>query len=186
MRTPQDALRSLKRYVALTFPDFEVRMSSEKGTFARPSATVLMVPSMQLVSESWVTSRLQATFNVTVYPLQGPSPEASQAAALAVVDALWNAFSGPGVALGHPYRVPLYDYDGVPVSGPGAFADESARHYADYLKVEGPPEVTPVQNPDDELLWSVAANIRMSWLRPSLRPTDAPLVADVPSSGDIH
>lgn len=171
MRSPVDALRSVKRYVALAVgPDWEVRLSSEKGVFARPYARVAQIPSFQFVPLRLPVVRILSSYQIVLYPTPGLSADESQLSALSAMDLLWNAFSGPGVGMGRTERVPLYNYDGVALT---AGADESHRAAHDFMLVESPPSVTPYVDPANELLWSVAANIRMSWLRSAAVPSTA-------------
>jgi hypothetical protein len=185
------------RYTALALgDDWEVRASTEKGAFQRPGARVALVPSVQLMTTRWNLSKFVASFAIIAYPLKFPEADASQLEALRVTDLLWMAYAGPGVGnpvirpamdshRGRPYRVPLYDYDGVPLDGDDAFADESRRDPRDFLHIEGQPEVTTVNDPGDELLYSVAANIRMSWLRSAAVTSTAPIVERVDTGAEI-
>lgn len=174
MRTTTDGLRSVKRYVSLALgPDWEVRLSNEKGAFRRPFARVLLLPGITFPAQSFVVVKVIATMQIVAFPKRGVSPDASQLAAMDVVEQLWVAFGGPGVAEGHIYRVPLYDYAGVPISGPDSGVDETHRQPHDYMRVEAPPSVDPNVDPDDDSLWSVTANIRMSWVRSAAVPSTA-------------
>lgn len=166
MRTPLDALRSTKRYVAIALGDtWEVRLAVEKGTFNRPYAQIFQIPSIQPFTESWHVTRIQTVHQVMAYPAPGATAEESLANVLDAVELLAEAYTGPGVGMGYTARIPLYDYAGVPVTGPQSGVLETARKYNDFMKLEQPPNFTPYQDPQDELLWSVMGNITMSWLR---------------------
>lgn len=193
-RTPVDALRSLARYTALALgEEWEVRLSSEKGVFNRPYARVSQVPSFVFVPVRLPVVKVMSSYQIVCFPVPGREADESQLEVLRVVDLLWNAFSGSGVqGLGAPamrapvdphrpytHRVPLYDYTGVPVSGPTAMVTESNRDPRDFMRVEGLPDVSPFADPADELLFSVAANIRMSWLRSAAVPSNAPATVSV-------
>jgi hypothetical protein len=199
MRTVTDALRSVARYTSVALgPDYEVRMAQEKGTFNRPYARVVQVPNIQLVTQRWDRAKLIASYNIVAYPVPGVNADASLLAAMDVAEKLWLAFAGPGVGnptmrrqvdsnmQGRPSRVPLYDYAGVPLDGPAAFVDETRRDPRDFMRVEGAPEVSPFADPDDERLFSVAANIRMSWMRFAAVPSSQPTVSDVPVGADTN
>jgi hypothetical protein len=185
MRTPLDSLRSVNRYIALALgPQWEVRLSSEKGTFNRPYARVIQVPSIELVIESWIASRMQAVYQIVCFPEVGQNADESQANMLEAVDLLWQAFGGQGVEGGRIARVPLYDYYGIPLTGPEAFAVADDRKTYDFLKVEGAPSFVPTQDPDDELLWSVGCNITMSWLRSAVVPSTGNTAESVTATSD--
>lgn len=199
MRTPVDALRSVARYTALALgPDYQVRMSTEKGVFARPAARVVQLPSLQMLTARWNVAQLTASYNIVAWPMPGTSADASNLAALDAADKLWTAFAGPGVGSptirrpadstrGHPYRIPLYDYDGIPLDGATAFAPESARDPRDFLHMEAPPEVQVLNDPDEETFFAVAANIRMSWVRWAAVPSAQPVLQRVDTGvGDIN
>jgi hypothetical protein len=187
-----DAIRSLKRYVAIALgDDVEVRMSGEKGVFHRPFAKVTQVPSVQMTVESWHTAKIIAAYQVTVFPVRKDSADESQQEVQRLAERLWVAFGGPGVGTptlsrvadptrGFPMRIPLYDYEAIAVRGPAAFATEADRDPRDFMKLEAPPALQLTQNDDDELLWSIAANIRMSWLRSAAVPSTASTTVSVP------
>lgn len=148
--------------------DWEVRLATEQGTFHRPFARVIQVPSIELVPESWSRTLVLSSYQIVAFPVEATSADVGMIQALNVVEAFWNAFTGPGIDVAHPARIPLYDYSTIPLDGPLAYASPINRFYNDYLKLEGAPDITPYQDPQDELLWSVAANIRVSWLRSSV------------------
>lgn len=185
MRTPLDALRSTKRYVALALgPDWEVRLAVEKGTFNRPQAQIIQIPSVQTFTESWHVTRIQTVHQVMAYPAAGQTAEDSLANALDAVELLAEAYTGPGVGAGYTARVPLYDYAGIPLLGPESAALESDRKYNDFMKLEQPPNFTPYQDPQDEMLWSVMGNITMSWLRNAAVRSGGPTAVSVTAEYD--
>jgi hypothetical protein len=180
MRTALDAIRSQKRYVSEALGvGWEVRLAAEKGTFNRPYAVVIQVPSIQYFVESWWTSRVQTVHQVMCYPAPGPSVADSLAGALEITESLWQAYAGPGIGLGHIARIPLFDYAGVPLTGPSSGVVDTARNYNDFMKLEQSPNVTPYQDPNNELLYSVMANITMSWLRNAAVPSTGITVESV-------
>lgn len=195
MRTPTDALRSVARYVAVAVgDDWEVRPSQERGVFNRPYARIAQVPSLQMVTQRWDVSKLLTTFNILLYPALGADADASHLEAMRVADVMWTAFAGPGVGSpvvrtpvdshrGRPYRVPLYDYDGIALGEP---ADETRRDPRDFLHVEAAPEIQTFIDPQEERAYTLAANIRMSWLRSAAVPSGAPTVQTVTSGAQPH
>lgn len=187
MRTATDALRSVKRYTALALGDaWEVRLSSEKGVFNRPFATVIQVPTLEYIVESPIRVKVQTVYQIGALPMPAATADLSQFTALDVAEQLFTAFGGPGVGMGFPYRIPLYDYASTPTTGPDAFADEDDRDPRDYLKMEAPASLQVTQNPDDETLWSITANIRMSWLRSAAVPSTAAITANVTAEANEH
>jgi hypothetical protein len=177
MRSSLDALRSLNRYVALTLGDeWEVRLSTEKGTFNRPYARVIQIPSVQYIVESFHNVKMQSVYQVMMFPKIGQNADESQMLALQAADQFWVAFASDFqlVGRGRNSRIPLYDYSGIPMTGSDSGALESDRLYNDFMKLEQPPNITPYQDPADETLWSVMANITMSWTRSALLPSTAP------------
>lgn len=179
MRTAADAIRSLNRYVALALgPQWEVRMATEKGTFNRPYARTIQVPSIEVVTEAFMRVRIQSAYQIVAFPEQGATAEDGLMNALAAVEALTTALA-PGVDMGRTARIPLYDYAGIPLTGPDAAATETNRDPRDFMKLEGQADIVPYQDPDDDTLWSVAANIRMSWLRSAAVPSAAPMTVSV-------
>jgi len=62
-----------------------------------------------------------------------------------------------------PYRVPLYDYDGVPLDRPS-----DVRNEHDYLRLTDV-QLNRVPDPADEQRIIVVCDFRVSWLRPTAR-----------------
>lgn len=174
-----DALRSIKRYSALMLdaqaplfddPDpraraWEVRLTGEKGVFHRPFARVNATTPANYVAYGSRVSRVIQTFGIVCFPVEMHTADEAMLEAERVRDLLWSGLGGPGVAKGRMFRVPLYNYDGVPVTGATAFVDESHRGAHDFMNVQDSPSVGITEDPDDELLFSIAVSVRMSWLR---------------------
>jgi hypothetical protein len=157
VRTPTDALRSLKRYVALGFPGWEVRMPLEEGTFGRPSLYVKPVGPPALTGPAHAFDTAQR-YTVYGYPRPGATAPESLMAAEECRWALVRLFR-VGIPPGAPLRVPLFDYAGIPLNGA---ADEATRFDRDFMRADDP-SADLVQLPDDERLFTVTAEIRMSW-----------------------
>lgn len=161
MRRSVDALRSLKRYVALGLgDDWEVRLAVEQGTFSRPAAQVLAATPQQISGPKYVMDIVQ-TFAIHAFPEPGNSVEESLFIAAEAEDSLLTALR-IGVGDGHAARVPLYDYENV------AFDEGSTnRNYPDYARVLDF-SLNRIQNPSDELLFTVSAEVRLGWRRNGL------------------
>lgn len=161
MRRSVDALRSLKRYVALSLGDeWEVRLAVEQGTFSRPGAQVLTATPQQITGPKYVMDIVQ-TFSIHAFPNQGNSVQESLLLAAEAEDALIQGFR-IGVDEGKPARVPLYDYEGVAFNEPS-----TSRNYPDYARVLDF-SVNRIQNPSDELLFTVTSEVRLGWRRNGL------------------
>jgi hypothetical protein len=185
MRTVTDAHRSLKRYLALALgPGWEVRLSEEKGAFRRPFARISLVPSLAAETIGWRYSKLTGAWQIAAFPVRGASPDEAQMSALVVHDLLVVAFAGQGFdpgswpfaldpTRGIPHRIPLFDYSQAAIRGAGAAVTQADRAPSDFMRVEGVPEVQVIQSEADERLFSLAANIRMSWTRSAAIPSSA-------------
>lgn len=160
MRTPEDAVRSVKRYVAevlsdRTGLDWEVRLAADDaGEAVYPLAIVAAIGPM-LSSRN--TQVIQCTQPITVYAYP-PVSESFEAAVLMseqIRDALWMAFVGSVT----PYRVPLYDYAGVPLGG-----GSDDREDYDHLRLVDV-QVNRVPDDLDENRGIVVCDFRASWTR---------------------
>lgn len=167
MKTSFDVLRSLKRYVAIALgEDWEVRLQVEEGTFIRPAAIITDTPGGQSIDGPRRAMDIVQTFSINAFALPGATVMDSLAAASEVEETLVHAFR-VGVGEGKAARVPLYDYDAVPVTDPST--SRNAPDYARILDLS----VARVQAPTDELLFTVTVEVRLGWRRN----------ADVPFTG---
>lgn len=165
MRTPQDALRSLHKYVALVLdPDWEVRLWDEEGTFKRPFARVSKIgPTLPTPASALVVDVTQA-MAVYLQPQEQQTVEASILVAEKVEDAIYQGFL-VGVGPGAPLRVPMWDWTGIPLDGPGS--DATARYEHDYMRIVRPSlSVNRLHDPTDDRLITVVVEMRVTWRRP--------------------
>lgn len=172
MRTKLDAMRSLARYISECLgEDWDVGVFAEQGTFSRPAVAVRTAGPMLTAG---ARHTLDNTLPVAIYayPEEGESVEGGFTNAHAVEDLLWQAFN-VGIGEGHPWRVPLYDYDGVPI-------DEGSelRRYPDYLRVVDF-SIDATQSPEDEMKWTVVLSLRVTWKRSGELPTGKRLVTAI-------
>lgn len=65
----------------------------------------------------------------------------------------------PPVSICAPFTVPLYDYEGVPISGPDRAGPADPYAFAEVTAWT----VQPVQDPLDDRRWSVAGSMRVTW-----------------------
>lgn len=196
MRTPTDALRSLKKYVASSLgPEWEVRFTGEEGAFSRPFARVGAVSSARTVARGALTFDMSQPFSVVCHPKETETPDEARMEAARVQMLLVAAFSigthkpsyhvvGSRVVAGHavnisrahPLRVPLYDYSSVPLGGAATELNRNAR---DFMRVSEDPTVEVIADPNDDLRFAVAAAATMSWAISAAVLSDAMTVQNV-------
>jgi hypothetical protein len=173
VRTTADALRSVKRHVAAELgPQWEIRLASEDGTMHYPYGIVAAVGQAgpgasrrrggALSAESALNVEVSQPFTVYCYPTPAATFEQGLLDGDAVADQLWTAFAA-GVK---PYRVPLYDYAGVPLDQPS-----DVRHEHDYLRLTDV-QLNRVPDMDDEHRIIVVCDFRASWMRATARVDD--------------
>lgn len=162
MRTVEDALRSLKRYVAAVLDGtgdvYDVRMAREEPT-SRPGAVVRPSAPAVLADGASHTLDIALPFEVMAYPPAGSSPAESAVIALQAMDVLQQGLAA-GVGAGRARRVPLWDYTGVAWSG-GLATDVQ---HVGFMRVDG---ISVHQRPDmdDDSLAVIIADMRLSWRR---------------------
>lgn len=167
-RTASDALRSLKRYVSLALgDDWEVRLGREEGAFERPFARVWQVAgsTYPTTGGKWLSDIVQP-FVISAYPLRAETSDGAVMGAQAVEDTLYRAFR-VGVGDGRALRVPLCNYTGVALDQPGVWFPVG------YMRVNDL-STQPFPDPDDDKLWTVVCDVRLTWRR---------LAETIPSSG---
>lgn len=166
-----DRHRSLRRFVmnALGSPPWTVRterqpVANEERPVAVVEASTPMVTTRARTSIPQGDIERQQTFGLALYPQLGASPAesrliASQAAEL-LIDAIGvGLVTDVGALLSAPEMVPVYDFAGVPVTGPGRAGAAAAYGW---MRVEDFP-VRAIQDPEDPLLWTVVCDVRVSW-----------------------
>lgn len=166
MRTAIDALRSMNRYIALALGDtWEVRLWTDDVKLPFPFARVTFAGPTLMTGPAMYADVTQP---MVVHAYQEPqeSVEAGIISALMVEDVLFNAFQGRGagpVRSGN-MRIPLYDYDGVPLDGIESGSD--TRFTSDYLRVLDF-STSHLHDPQDDRNITVSADIRVMWRRPT-------------------
>jgi len=158
-RSHIDALRSVKRYVALALgDDWEVRLSREEGAFARPFARVWQVAgtTYPLTSGRWLADMTQP-FVIAAYPPPGRDPDQAMLFAQRTENALYRAFR-VGVADGRALRVPLYNYFHTKDWEAGTWFPRAFMRVNDL-------STQPFPDPDDNKLWTVVCDVRLQWRR---------------------
>lgn len=158
-RSHQDALRSVKRYVAVALGEnWEVRLSREEGAFARPFCRVWQVAgsTYSLTGGRWLAD-ISQPFVIAAYPQRGRDPDDALLKAQKVENVLYRAFR-VGVEDGRALRVPLYNYYRVKNWDRGEWYPRAFMRVSDLA-------TQPFVDPDDDKLWSVICDIRLSWRR---------------------
>src|SRR4051812_48897449 len=165
MRTTTDALRSLKRYVAIALgADWEVRLSGEEGAFERPFCRVSAATGGRSMPFGPLNTDLTLPCAVVAYPHAQVDADHALLEGQRVAELLHAAFArgvhedsfrvvgGVGdvtVMRAHPARVPLYDYAGVSLDG---IASESMRDRRDFMRVANDVSVDVIADPNSETL----------------------------------
>lgn len=172
MRTKNDALRSVARYMNEAFGEgWEVGYFAEQGVFSRPGVAVRSAgPLLTAGSRHTLDNTLPVA--VYAYPAEGDTIEEGYANTTAAEESLWQAFN-VGIGEGHPWRIPLYDYEGVPVD-----RSSSLRRYPDYLRVVDL-SIDSAQSPEDQQKWTVTASLRLTWKRTGELATGKRLVTQI-------
>lgn len=159
MRTSDDAIRSVKRHVAAQLgPDWEVRLASKVGQVSYPHALVSVVGPASSSVNGLIVQTMQP-MTVYCYPEPQETFELGLVAAASLMDEMWDAFVGSAT----PYRVPLYDYDGVDLDH-----GSDTRNAHDYLRVHDV-QVHRVPDVSDERRVIVVCDFRASWMRSTAR-----------------
>ena len=173
MRTAVDAIRSLKRYVSECLPDWEVRLAEEQAAFRRPCVLVGPAGAERWSGPATRTDSVLPT-SIHCYPEAGASPAEAMLGALGIAEALYQGFR-VGIGYGGPMRVPLWDYDDVPLDQPAvsrlAYPGDDNRWHGDYLRVAGL-SVNRIRDPDDPNLYDVVADCRLGWSRGGRLPSE--------------
>lgn len=191
---PEDVLRSLRRYVsqALTSPPWTVRAQRTRvADDDRPVAVVedsspLTTPRSRagMINQGDV-QKMQA-FAVMCYPVLADTAAGSALEARTVAYLLDAAFSRGLINdddpddvknIGAPWRVPIYDFAGVPITGASRAGPDDPYMYAN---VDSTFSVRAIQDPLDELRFTVAANLRVTWWAGGRIPPAAPIATRMP------
>lgn len=192
---PDDIRRSLRRYVALLLnsPPWTVRLQRTRvSDDERPVAII----DPQMLTTVWSRAGMRSgpsgdqqkaqPFAITCYPVLGDTAAAASEIATTLAHLLDAGFSRglvtddvPAVRYGAPWRIPVWDYVGVPVSGPGRAGPASSYAHASVDQFN----VRPIQDPLDELRFTVVANLRVTWWAAGLAADAAPLAGGITTGG---
>lgn len=199
MRTSTDALRSMADYVAKSLgSEWEVRFEDEEGAFDRPFCRVVAATPMQTRVQNVMVVDCRQTFSLVCYPVEKDSAADARLEGERVVELLYQAFAvGTHTASygalmtasaevnwrrGHPLRVPLFDFDGVPLT---VQVTEDERDPRDFLKVDEPPTFGVIEGTaredERETLYTVTGDVRVKWTRSIAKGTPGTTVETVTS-----
>lgn len=201
---PDDVIRSLRRFVWLalgidpaTLKPWTVRTQRTRAADdQRPvavveEATPLSTPHSRATIPQGDVQKMQG-FAVVCYPvLRTSAPESAQEARR-VATLIDRAFSCglvtddvPPVNIGGPWRLPIYDFRGVPIVGDAATRQGPADPYM-HANVDETFSVRAVPDAMDELRFTVVANVRLTWWLGGRIPPAAPIVSDIPPTSLVQ
>lgn len=202
MRTSADALRSMLRYTWKLLEhdapplwhgevhEWEIRPWGMEGAFGFPFARVAAITPTNYTGSA-VIREAARVFALHLYPVPLGTPDDSIMEVERVEELLTVAFETGFTYIDKPdaddpatwrevksapRRVPLYDYDGVPLDGPNSVSYVRQPH--DFLRVTTCP-INRIVDPEDERYWLVTAEPRVTWRRRGRMPFEGPLVESV-------
>lgn len=181
MRTPLDALLSVRRFVkaVLPGPPWRVMLAADTGRVERPYAIVASADGASGVREGVETVKMVLPVVVHAYPPESLRSSASKLVSERVASALDAAiragmldYADPTVR-GGPQRIPLWDYAGGLSLSLEDLVDDSALQDAsisrlrpDYLTVSDGWKVQSMPQADTGELFVATLEMRVQWLAP--------------------
>lgn len=191
---PTDVIRSCRRYVAaiLGSPPWTVRIGRVRSSDdQRPVAIIDPAgPLTTLFARASIPQgdvQKARTLTVVCYPALGESAQESTIAAEELAALLEAGFERglvtddvPPTLIGAPWRMPLYDFAGVPVTGSSRAGASEPYGYANVTETGF--NVRAVQDAMDELRYTVVATVPLTWWRAGRDGPDGPLVTGVPGT----
>jgi hypothetical protein len=192
---PTDVLRSCRRYVSLILgsPPWTVRVGRVRADDdQRPVAVVdASSPLTTLFSRAGTFSqgdvRKGRTLTVVCYPTLGQTAQESAMIAEELAALLNDGFERglvtadtPPKNIGAPWRLPLYDFAGVPMTGAERAGPTEPYAYANVTDTGF--NVRPIQDAMDELRYTVAATVPLTWWRAGRTGRDGPIIRDIPAT----
>lgn len=189
---PDDIYRSLRRYVWQMLGGQtpvrlqRTRVEDDERPVAILEPGVLGTPHSRAGTVNQGDVQKQQPLTVVCYPVLGATAAESAQIARELGNLLDAGFcrglvtdDDPPVNIGAPWRIPVYDFAEVPISGPdrGGPADPYM-----YANVDETFNVRPIQDAMDELRYTVVANLRVSWWASGRIPPTAPIATSMPGS----
>lgn len=156
MRTANDVVRSVKKYVSQCLgDDWEVRLWSDEGAWVEPIAIVSESSPTTYQSRRIWTDGTKA-LQVHLYP--GAAASTSDAMTLARnLEQRLVQMVELGLGLAFPRRIPLWDYDGVDLTH-----GSDTRETYDFMRVTDF-SVNSIPDSDDPRRVVVVADLRVTW-----------------------
>lgn len=191
---PTDVIRSVRRYVWLmlggspwTARIGRVRASDDQRPVVIVDASSSLTTLFARATIPQGDVQKARTLTVVAYPTLGATAQESTIAAEGLAALLEAGFerglvtdSTPPQMIGAPWRVPLYDFAGVPVTGADRAGGSAPYGYANVTETSF--NVRAVQDAMDELRYTVVATVPLTWWRAGRSGPGGPLVTDVPGT----
>lgn len=189
----QDIIRSLRRYTSLILgsPPWSVRIGRVRvSDDQRPVAVIdpsgpLTTPFARTGTITQGDVQKGRTLTIMAYPEVAATAQEAEIAAEELAELLTAGFerglvsdAHPPVNIGGPFRVPIYDFAGVPLTGAGRAGPSTPYMYANMS--ESGFAVRPLQDALDELRFTVAVTVPLTWWRSGRTRPPAPTVTDLP------
>ena len=168
----EDVWRSLKRLLALAFPDpWKIRL--EQAQYVEEERPLIIVEPVGDMTRSRVQPTIPAppqvvaqTFVINAYPALGADPRVAREEAeqvLALLDAIVTVGWVEGeVSVGGPLRLPVWDYAGVPLTGAARGNSHALAEWEQLAWVETWNGLT-LPDPQDDKRFTVPYTLRLSW-----------------------
>ena len=186
-----DVHRSVRRYVAVGLgPLWTVRLvRQEVPDDTRPLAVVERAgpktnptPPRMTVPAGDVDEIIP--FSILAYPALGATPNEAYLAAASAQQRLGDIFelglvNDDASSISPPLAVPLYDYSAVPITG-GQAGPATPRTYGQLADLA----TRAIQDPENDLRYTVACDIRVRWWRGGRRARPAPTATRMPGKWD--
>lgn len=182
----------MRRYVSLMLgsPPWTARVGRVRASDDERPVVIVdpASPTTTLFSRAGGLSQgdvqLGRTLSVVAYPELGATAQEATIAAEEIAELLQAGFERglvtgdvPPVNIGGPWRVPVYDYAGVPVTGQNRGGPAEPYMHAN-VTVAGF-NVRAVQDAMDELRYTVVAAVPLAWWRGGRIPSVGPIATGV-------
>lgn len=160
-RDSYSVVRSISRHVARMLGDdyTDVRPADLEGSFVRPFALVELVAGHAITSSA-ILRDIRLPVTVSAYPRSDDDADEAWRLAMETAEKLELGFTTNLLPPGDVFRIPLYNYTGVPMD-----ATTEERGYCDYLRVFPPVGINPIKDAEDRRLWTVAVDFRCGYRR---------------------
>lgn len=167
-------MRSFKKYVAeRVLTEYEVRLSSEEGAWERPFCRVAWTTPVALIAHGARVLECRRTMQVVCWPVQSETPDEARLVGEGLTEELTRAFAiglhptSYSGSRAHPFRVPIYDYQG---KGALDVTLETDRAANDFAWLPEQPNVGDIDDPNTDLSRLVIADFRVKWMRSTAVP----------------